>query len=176
MTAYDEQASFAISLEITIRQASREDVNRLEWHGQYTHFRRIFQRAYREQKRGKRLILVADQRGYPIGRLFILFEGNNRTLANGYSRGYIYSFHVMEAFQRHGIGSRMMDLAEDILRERRFQIATIAVAKNNDSALRLYQKRDYQIVGEDDGKWRYKDHKGRIHHVDEPCWLLEKHL
>lgn len=176
MTTQDDPTRLALTLEIKIRTATKQDLPLLEWNGQYTHFRRIFRRAYREQCRGKRLMLVADKGGFPIARLFILYEGKNRSLANGYSRGYIYSFHVMEAFQSHGIGSRMMQVAEDILRQRRFHIVTLAVAKVNERALRLYERRGYQIMDDDEGKWRYQDHKGRVQYVHEPCWLLEKQL
>lgn len=173
---HDFQTAFEVSLPITIRQARREDIAKLEWHGQFTHFRRLFQRSYREQVAGNRMMLVAASDDYPIARLFMQFNSKNGVIANGLNRGYLYSFFVQEMFRGRGIGSRLIDTAEEILIERKFSVATIAVAKDNDGALRLYQRKDYEIFNEDEGKWRYADHLGRIKHVHEPCWLLAKTL
>lgn len=176
MTAQEQTHHLTITLDIEIREANRQDISQLEWHGQFIHFRRIFRRAFREQKQGKRLMLVADHNGYPVGRLFILFYSKNTLLANGYSRAYIYSFHVMDLFQGHGIGTHLMDTAESVLMDRGYHTATLAVAKDNHGAMRLYERRGYTIIDDDEGKWRYYDHRGRIRYVHEPCWLLEKNL
>lgn len=177
MTAQDDGLlQFSISMEITVRPACYEDIANMEWNGQFKHFRRLFQRSYREHVEGRRLMLVADSNGYPIGRLFIQFNSKNKRTSDGVSKAYLYSFHVIENMRGHGIGNHMMDVAEDILIERNFKFATIAVAKENHGALRLYERRGYRRYGEDDGSWHYYDHRGRLRHVDEPAYLLEKKL
>jgi ribosomal protein S18 acetylase RimI-like enzyme len=176
MTANDDASQFAISLNITIRPARYEDIAKLEWHGEFKHFRQLFQRSYREQVEGRRLLLVAASNDFPIGRLFMQFNSKNKVTSDGKTRAYLYSFNVMEFLRGHGIGNHMMDVAEDILVERGFKIATIAVAKENAGALRLYERRGYHTFGEDEGKWRYYDHRGFVQHVHEPAYLLEKRL
>jgi ribosomal protein S18 acetylase RimI-like enzyme len=176
LTAQDEALNFSIAFNITVRQARYEDIANLEWYGQFKHFRRLFQRSYREQVEGRRILLVADSNGFPIGRLFIQFHSKNKRTSDGVTKAYLYSFHIMEMLRGYGIGTRMMDVAESILIERGFKIATIAVAKDNDGALRLYKGRGYTIFGEDEGKWRYYDHRGQLQHVHEPAYLLEKYL
>lgn len=178
MTAHDHDyhTSFYVQLPITIRAATADDVAKLEWQGEFAHFRGLFQRSYREQVAGNRLMLVATSNDYPIARLFIQFHSKNTLIANGHNRGYLYSFYVMEMFRGHGIGTQLIDRAEHILTDRGFTVATIAVAKDNAKALRLYQRRNYEIFTEDEGKWRYHDHLGKMRHVHEPCWLLAKPL
>jgi ribosomal protein S18 acetylase RimI-like enzyme len=176
MTAHENGLQFSVHLNITVRQARYEDIARLEWYGQFKHFRRLFQRSYREQVEGRRLLLVADSNSFPIGRLFIQFNSKNKRTSDGVTRAYLYSFHIIEVMRSCGIGTRMMDVAESILMERGFKIATIAVAKNNQGALRLYERRGYTVFGEDEGKWRYYDHLGQLQHVHEPAYLLEKNL
>jgi ribosomal protein S18 acetylase RimI-like enzyme len=176
MTAQDEGLQFAIALNITIRPARYEDIAKLEWHGEFKHFRNLFQRSYREQIEGRRLLLVADSNGYPIGRLFMQFQSKNKVTSDGKTRAYLYSFHVMDLLRGHGIGNRMMDVAEAMLVERGFKYGTIAVAKDNVGALRLYERRGYRVFSEDEGKWRYYDHRGFLQHVHEPAYLLEKLL
>jgi len=167
---------FSVEVPIKVRKASKEDLYKLEWYGQFIHYRYLFRRSYKEQAKGKRLLLVADSADYPIARLFLQFRGNNKHMANGFSRAYLYSFCVMEMFRGRGIGSRLLDAAEHLLYRKNFRIATIAVAKDNPRALQLYLRRGYRKFAEEEGKWEYKDHRGRLCQVHEPCWLLEKRL
>lgn len=171
-----EQQVFTVELPIHIRLANQHDIPRLEWYGQYAHFRNLFRKAYREQLQGKRLIIVADCNNFPIGHIFIQLKSNNTRIANGVSRLYFYSFRVMEMFQGRGIGTQILTEAENMMIDRGFRYATIAVAKDNVAALRLYERLNYHKFAEDPGRWSYMDHKGNVKSVEEPCWILEKTL
>jgi ribosomal protein S18 acetylase RimI-like enzyme len=173
-----EQATlqFNVNLTIGIRQATKDDIKLLEWNGQYKHYRNLFRRSFKEQVQGRRYLLVADHNGYPVGRLFVQFKGRNRAMSDGAIRGYLYSFRVLDGLQGCGVGTRLIHAAEDVLLAQQFQVATIAVVKDNAGALRLYRRHGYEVFDEDDGKWHYHDHRGRIQHVYEPAWLLAKVL
>lgn len=186
MTAHDERNQqrtdatpdniMTVQLPITLRQMHRDDLPKLEWYGEFKHFRNLFRRSFREQALGNRYLLVADCRGFPVGRLFVQLHSRHGGIADGHTRGYLYSFHVMEMFRGCGIGTRMIQAAEHILITRQFKKVSIAVAKENEGALRLYQRQGYRIYADDAGHWRYVDHRGVIQDVHEPCWLLEKML
>ncbi|MEO0565771.1 MAG: GNAT family N-acetyltransferase [Chloroflexota bacterium] len=165
-----------IRMGVTIRPAVREDVAKLEMEGLFTKFRNIFRRAYREMNDGQRLLLVADCNETLIGRLFILFNSSDHSIADGKTRAYLYSFFVAHTFRRMGLGTRMVTYAEETLIERGFRHVTIAVAKDNPGALRLYRRLGYRVLREDAGRWSYTDHTGRTHRVNEPCFILEKVL
>ena len=79
-------------------------------------------------------------------------------------------------FRGRGIGTRLLEEAENILVERGFRWATIAVAKDNPDALRLYRRLGFRTIRADDGDWSYRDHEGSLRFVHEPCWVLEKQL
>ncbi len=175
MTAF-EHSALLLEIPVVFRVAERDDLPRLEWFGQYTHFRNLIRRSFREQLNGRRLLLVADFNGFPIGQIFIQFQSMNSHIADGHSRGYFYSFRVMEIFQNQGIGSRLLQEAEAILIGRGYRWVTLSVAKDNPAALRLYQRSDYEVIGEDDGRWSYVDHRGTTRDVVEPCWMLQKGL
>lgn len=175
MTAID-RASMTVHLPILFRLAQRSDLSKLEWYGQYSHFRALIRRAFREQTRGRRFMLLADLNGFPIGQIFVQLESNNDQVADGYRRAYLYSFRVMEMFQGQGIGSRLLREAEGMLAARYFQYATLSVAKENERALKLYQRSGYRVFDDDPGQWHYVDHRGVKHHVNEPSWMLEKKL
>lgn len=176
MNTHQESLQISLNLQVTIRKLRYEDLRKLEWYGQFLHFRRLFLRSYEGQQDGSRFLLVADVKGFPIGRLFIQFGNKNSRLSDGTSRAYLYSFHVMEVFQGQGIGSRLIRVAESLLLQRDFRYANIAVVKTNEGALRLYQREGYKIYNEDEGRWSYIDHRGNEQKVHEPCWLLEKCL
>lgn len=176
MTAQNESYDLRLNLPLQIRAATEQDLHHLEWYGQFTHFRRVFQRAYWEQITGKRLILVADLNGFPVGRLFMQFQSKDSRLADGTQRAYLYSFNVLEFLRGQGIGTNLLQYAEALLIQRGFTIATIAVAKENTQALRLYTRHGYKIFSETEGKWRYIDHQGQIQHKHEPAHILLKTL
>jgi hypothetical protein len=53
---------------------------------------------------------------------------------------------------------------------------TIAVAKDNPNARRLYERLGYRVFAEDAGCWSFMDPDGQWQRVTEPCYVLEKHL
>lgn len=175
MTAI-EPATLTLTLPVTLRPVVQADLPLLEWYGQYRHFRRVFRHAYDEQTLGRRLLLVADVQGFPIGQLFINFHAGSRLRGDREQNAYFYAFRVMEMFRGQGIGSRLLAEAERSALERGLISATIAVAKTNVRARHLYERLGYHLFAEDEGRWQYMDHKGVIRHMHDPCWILEKTL
>ena len=152
----------ALQMQAVFRFADHRDLPKLEWHGEYTHFRRVFQNAYEDQQAGR--------------GIFLGFLGRFDDFGRGGKRSYLYSLRVMDAFQRKGIGTALVREAERILTERGFTAVSIAAAKDNPGARRLYERLGYQVITEDAGRWHYTDHEGRTRQVIEPCWILEKSL
>jgi ribosomal protein S18 acetylase RimI-like enzyme len=171
-----DQITLTIEMPVTLRVAVLEDLPKLEWFGQYTHYRQMFRRAFREQEAGHRLMLMAVAENFPIGTVFIQFQSNQKRVADGHTRAYLYSLRVMEMFRGKKIGTHLIREAEDRILDRGFQRATIAVAKDNHNARRLYERLGYRVYREDPGQWSYLDHKGQMHRVHEPCWLLHRNL
>ncbi len=175
MTAI-ERHTLSLQMQVVFRPAERDDLPKLEWYGKYTHFRRVFQRTYEEQLRGQRLMLLADVNGFPVGQIFIQLENYEDLWLDMRKRAYLYSLRVMDAFQRQGLGSALLREAETLLRAQRYDSVSIAAAKDNPGARRLYERHAFRVVAEDAGRWSYVDHKGLTHYVNEPCWILEKFL
>jgi ribosomal protein S18 acetylase RimI-like enzyme len=170
-----QRHALTLNLNIVFRLADRSDLPKLEWGSQYVHFRRMFQETYSDQLANRRLMLLADLDGYPVGQIFIQLDSPSGWLFSG-RRGYLYSLRVIEPLQRHGIGTALISEAERLLIQRQHGTVSIAAAKDNPDARRLYERLAYKVVSEDDGRWSYIDHHGRTQHVVEPCWILEKYL
>ena len=170
MTTLEPMPSMSVSLNVQFRLARADDLPKLEWYGQFTHFREVFRRTFREQRLGHRLMLIADCNHFPIGQIFMQVgpEAKNRT--------YLYSFRVMDMFRGQGVGTRLIEEAETIALTYGYHAATIAAAKNNPRARQLYERLGYKVVAQDAGRWSYVDHEGRTRYVHEPCWVLEKRL
>lgn len=175
MTAV-ERPDLIVPLAITLRMGTRDDLPKLEWYGQYAHHRNLFQKAFRDQQLGRRLILVADSNDFPVGHIFIQFIGQDYAFSDGKKRAYLYSLRVMEMFRGYGIGTRLIQEAETAIRNRGFHWSIIAVAKENQSARQLYERLNYKVFAEETGRWSYLDHEGKTRYVHEPCWLLHKYM
>lgn len=160
-----------LNLDLTYRLAVESDIPKLEWMGEYTHFRKIFQYTYEEQKHGRRLMLIADCNHFPIGQIFMLMSDFWEE-----DRGYLYSLRVMEPFQGMGIGTALIQQAERIMRDHHLNYVSIAVARTNPQARRLYERLGYHVYTEDEGRWSYTNHENVMVEVHEPCWMLEKAL
>jgi ribosomal protein S18 acetylase RimI-like enzyme len=159
-----------------VRQATESDLEALEWEGEYTHFRPAYSFAMAETKRGRRLMLVAEQDQTIIGQIFVQFE---ITASMGQGNGpaaYFYAFRVKPSHQNQGVGTRLLQEAEDRCRSRGLKRLLISVAKSNRPARRLYERFGFEHVDDDPGRWSYVDHEGQTRKVVEPSLVFEKQL
>lgn len=159
-----------------IREGREEDLPALEWEGAYSHFRGVYRRAMQEARRGKRMLLVAEVDDRVVGQIFIQFNYFRAELDDGVPSGYLHAFRVRPELRGQGIGTQLLRRAEVALRERNLDRAVVAVARDNQGALRLYKRLGYQILIKDPGIWNYVDHNGRLRIVHEPSYLLGKML
>jgi ribosomal protein S18 acetylase RimI-like enzyme len=159
---------------IVIREARAEDLEAMEWEGEYRRYRVVYQRAYAEMLRGRRVLLVAELQAQVIGQIFVQVDS---TLAGGGGRAaYLYALRVRPQYRNRGVGTELVREAESLLRQRGFSRALISVAKENDAARRLYERLGFEVFGEDAGDWSYIDDRGQLQEVHEPAFLLEKLL
>src|SRR5258708_13128789 len=114
MTAVERRA-ISLQIDVKFRFAEPEDLPKLEWYGQYTHFRRVFQRAYEDQLAGRRLMLLADVNGWPIGQIFVQLESLDDALMSLGRRGYLYCLPFMDLLQRCGIGTALIPQSQPTL-------------------------------------------------------------
>ena len=162
---------------IVIRSAAESDLLAIEWDGEYQEFRNVYADVFRRTKRGLAVMWLADlaEKGL-IGQVFVQFETNDRSTANGKTRAYVHSFRVRDSWQRRGLGKQLMDWAEADLLARGFREVTLNVARDNEGALRLYQRLGYHIVKEIPGRWSYFDLNNELKHAVEPGYRMMKRI
>lgn len=162
--------------DVTIRPLTEADLPALEWDGAYTHYRPIFLEMWRDMQRGQRWLLVAASDHQMVGQVFLQFWSSDPRYADGRTRAYLYALRVKPPWRQLGLGTRLVQTAEDLLCARGFDVVTIAVAKDNFGALRLYQRLGYAVFSDDPGVWYFTDVNGVAQTVEEPCWVLGKCL
>lgn len=161
---------------VQIRPLTQGDLPGLEWEGAYLHFRPMFEKTYRRVERGDAVVWVAALPRYLVGQVFVQLRSGRNTLVDGRLRAYIYAVRVRPTFRNLGIGSQLMQTAENDLLRRGYRYATLNVSRENPGALRFYERLGYRIVAEEDGHWSYTDHLGQTHLVHDPAWRMEKDL
>jgi len=162
---------------VVIRHVAEEDLPGLEWGGEYTHFRRLFQEAYQSARNGKAVLWIADLAGFGlIGQVFIHLDNQRHNLPDGFTGAYLYAFRVRETYRQKGLGGSLLEVAEADLIQRKYQMISLNVARDNTLARRFYEKRGYRVVAPEAGRWSYIDEHGHRVDVVEPSWRMEKRL
>ncbi len=164
--------------QIQVRQLIAADLYALEWEGTYTYFRRVYARAYERAQRGEATLWVAaDETGCLIGQVFVLLlSQTDPALADGRQRAFIHSFRVRPESRNAGLGSRLLEFAEGDLIQCGFTFVSLNVARENEAAIRLYERHGYHRLQPVAGDWIYEDHLGIQRQVHEPGWRMGKSL
>ncbi|GAC1357254.1 MAG: hypothetical protein NVS4B8_27650 [Herpetosiphon sp.] len=157
-----------LELPLVIRSVQHEDLARLEWFGMYARFRDLYQRTWNDHLQGTRLMIVADVNGFPVGQVWVD--------VTPFEFAYLYAFRVFDPFQGVGIGSQLMDMAEQIAVMHGYREIRLAVERNNPRAQQLYERHNYQIFNQRVDVWSYTDEFGRVQWVEEDVYGMHKRL
>jgi len=102
-----------------------------------------YQRYFNEQKRGDRTTLVAEVDGNFAGYVNIVWSSNYPYFREK-NIPEINDFNVLLKYRRMGIGSKLMDRAEEIISERsEFAGIGVGIFSDYGNAQILYVKRGY---------------------------------
>ena len=164
-------------VNLVIRKVNITDLPRLEWDGEYAHFRRLYQEVYTQSLTRKAVMWLAEDPSHHLmGQLFIQLKTRRVDLADGRYRAYLFGFRVKPEYQNQGVGHQMLLKAEQDLIHRRFRRVCLNVIQTNPRARQFYQRYGYQVLGPDAGIWNYQDNDGLWHNMEEPAWRMEKEL
>jgi ribosomal protein S18 acetylase RimI-like enzyme len=162
---------------VVIRHLEESDLPALEWEGEFKHYRRLYQDAYRRMLRGLSVLWVAElpQMGL-LGQVFIQLQCDRPELCDGVDRAYLYGFRIRPAYRGCGLGSAMIEVVEEDLLARGFSALTLNVARDNTDAIRLYRRRGFRVIAPEPGRWQYVDDMGVLVSVHEPAWRMLKQI
>ncbi len=152
-----------------IRPARQDDLERLLWGGE--HLRANRQQILDRQARGEVVVVLPTLDDEPIGHLAV-----DLVRLRDAGGVYLYWFEVRHEFTGKGIGSAVVNRAEQIAVKAGRIFSEIAVEKTNGAARRLYERLGYRIVGERSDAWIAALPDGSQVEVIDDCWVLRKSL
>jgi ribosomal protein S18 acetylase RimI-like enzyme len=160
--------------EVEIRQAQWEDLEVLATAlGQ----EQFFADRLTRQQRGRGALLTAWLDRKPIGDVYLWLEDAEEREIRQHLPGVPLLTHleVVPEHRNHGIGTMLIDVAENQAREQGYERLALAVAVDNPKATRLYERLGY-------GNWNQSPvtcyplgARGRERHA-ELCHVLVKRL
>ncbi|MDB6110269.1 MAG: N-acetyltransferase [Pedosphaera sp.] len=162
---------FAVPTPVTIRTCTAGDLPNLEWFGMFAAHREIIQAAYERQEQGENVMLVADVHGWAVGQLWIDLAKKVEQ-----STGILWALRVFPFLRNLRIGTRLIKVAEQVLRDRGFDCAEIGAEKDDPAARRLYERLGYRLVGSERSEYSYTGPDGVPVHVPVDEWILHKRL
>lgn len=124
--------------------------------------------------------LIAWADGEPIGHLLLRWRGldNAFLLSKNLNYPCVEAVGVRVDFWHKGIGTRLMQKAQDLISEKGFGKIGVAVGVKNERAGNLYEKLGYRDLGfgEFEVSWGYVDENGTEKSEGETCVYLVKEL
>ncbi len=84
-------------------------------------------------------IIVAEDKGGIVGSIFVMYSP---------WASMLYHLAVHPDYQKKGLGTRLMDKAESMLKRRGMPQPTLLVEKNNKKAIDFYKKRKWFVLAE----------------------------
>ena len=88
-------------------------------------------------KNDKESILVAAEKNKVVGCVFIIFDPWSSD---------IYRLCVKKSFRNNGIGSKLLDKAEDLIKKRGCKLANLFIEEGKENLLDYYKKRGWYFT------------------------------
>ncbi len=171
LTKQEMKSRFSLELELKIRQCARHDLPQLEWFGLYTEHRQLIEEAFRRQQTGEVMMLVADLDDFPVGQAWLDLSARETD-----SVGVIWALRVFPLLRNHGIGSRLMIAAEQLLFERGYRWSELTVDQQEPRARRLYERLGYRSAGATEGLLSYTTPEKKFVALNLQLWIFRKRL
>lgn len=159
-------------LRVRVREVRERDLRALEWHGGRD-LRSFYLECWEKHRAGELLYLLAESRNFPIGQVIIVWDGK----PSHPDFPDVQSLRVHPAFRGAGIGSRLLQIAENRALEHGHARLGLSVSIENPQARRLYERCGYVLRGEPYvDEWSYRNACGETVTLSETVVDLVKRL
>ena len=158
-----------IVLPLTIRDLTRDDLPACRWAGSATHLTAIGAALERTESGEVDYLAVCLPSGWPVGLGAIDY-------AKSPGAGTLWMLEVHPAMQSCGIGTHLIDAAEQRIRDRGLNRAELGVEVDNPRARALYERLGYVAYGSEPAAWNAVAEDGSIFRYETVCTLMRKNL
>ena len=158
-----------IVLRLTIRDLTHADLQASAWSGGATHLASVARALDRAARGEVDYLAVCPPSGLPIA-----LGGIDYAKVPG--AGVLWQLAVQDALQSCGIGTILIQAAEQRIRDRGLKAAELGVEENNPRARALYERLGYVAYGSEPESWDTEAPDGSIYRYETVCTLMRKEL
>jgi ribosomal protein S18 acetylase RimI-like enzyme len=158
-----------VIVPLTIRDLTAEDLTACRWSGSRSHLVSVAA-ALERARRGEVDYLAAC----PPSGLPVAIGGVDYALTPG--AGTLWQLSVHGALQSCGIGTVLIQAAEQRIRDRGLRWAELGVEESNPRARALYERLGYVAFGREPDAWDEEAPDGTISRHETICTLMRKEL
>src|SRR5579859_7486953 len=156
-------------LPLTVRDLTAADLPSCAWSGGPLHLKAIAEALDRAGRGEVDYLAVCPPSGLPVGLGGIDYV----RIPNA---GFLWMLSVHEALQSCGIGTILIEAAEQRIRARGRRRAGLAVEESNPRARALYERLGYVAYGRTPDSWNEQAPDGSIVRYETVCTLMRKQL
>jgi ribosomal protein S18 acetylase RimI-like enzyme len=154
---------------IEIRDLRMADLENLRWSGGQSHLKAVAVQLERAAAGLAAYLVACPPPGLPVGKLGIDYAARP-------DAGLIHQVAVHGALQSCGLGTLLMQAAEDRIQDHGRTHAELAVERSNPRARALYERLGYAAYGEEPEEWDEDRPDGRVARYRTICTLMRKRL
>ena len=160
--------SRTLTLNLTVRDVQESDLPKLAWSGSSIHVEQLAEH-----------VRAADGSVDYVAAFLPTGEAVGKGEIDDIKRpgmAEIGSLAVHGLVQSQGIGSLLIDVAEDRARARGWSSTVVGVEEDNPRAQRLYERLGYHVVGSEPDEWDELAPDGTVVTHRAMCTILSKPL
>lgn len=158
-----------VVLPLTVRDLTDADLPSCAWSGGRTHLAAIAKALDRAGRGEVAFLAVCPPSGLPVG-----LGGIDYAKIPG--AGFLWMLSVHDALQSCGIGTILIQAAEQRIRARGLRRAGLAVEESNPRARELYERLGYVAYGREPDSWDEQAPDGSLVRYETVCTLMRKEL
>ncbi len=163
-----------------IKKATKKDLTILDKELSIKAIPWFHEEKLKEQEKGKSIWLIAWENNHPIGHIQVRFDGSKikKVKSNLKNCPHIESLGVKENYRKKGVGTKLMDYAENLVKKKGYKKVGLAVEKDNIFLEKLYSKRGYKNWGKEfvTDSWNVLNKKENKQKVNEKCNYFIKEI
>ena len=158
-----------VVVPLTIRDLTHEDLPSCAWSGPATHLASVARALDRAARGEVDYLAVCPPSGLPVAIGGIDYAPNP-------GAGTLWQLAVHGALQSCGIGTLLIEAAEQRIRDRGLRRAELAVEECNPRARALYERLGYVVYDRKPEAWDEEAEDGSLRRYETVCTLMRKEL
>ncbi|MCX5532705.1 GNAT family N-acetyltransferase [Streptomyces sp. NBC_00006] len=158
-----------VELRLVVRDLTSADLASCSWAGSDHHLRGVVQQLKRAQAGDVDYLAVCTPANIPIAKGGVDYRASE-------GAGTLWQLAVHPALQSCGIGTVLIEAAEQRIKDRGLRQAELGVEEDNSRARALYERLGYIAYDSRPDSWDEQAPDGTLRRYETTCTLMRKHL